>query len=381
MICKIDVNDSLNRVEINREALRHNFRLCKQYAGTAGVMAMVKADGYGHGMVDCARILALEGACAFGVAEVNEGIRLRQAGVTQPVFVFTGVYLDVIPALFEHDLTPVIVNGNFLSDLSCEAVVNKTILSLHVKVDAGMGRQGCSLKDLPRLIAEIDQYEGVRISGISAHLPMSDDQDSGSTEEIFSKYIDTLEATKAGLNTNCCRHIANSGGLLYFPDIALDMVRPGISLYGYYPDAKAGELSSITNMLQPVMRFSSRVIQVRDIPAGTGLGYGHSYVTLQDTRLAVVPVGYADGYLRSVSGKASVLIRGHRVSTLGRISMNLTLVDVSSIPDVCDGDEVVLLGRQGSEEISADEIAGWMNTISYEVLCLLGNLNDRYYVN
>lgn len=175
-------------------------------------------------------------------------------------------------------------------------------------------------------------------------------------------------------------HLANSGAVLYFPGAHQDMIRPGIALYGCYPDGQQGRGDCSELQLSPVMRFSSRVIQVKDVPAGTGLGYGHSFITKRPTRIALIPVGYEDGYLRCLSNKAQGLIQGKRVSVVGRISMNITMFDVTDIDNVCPGDEVVLLGRQGMSEITADEIACWMQTINYEVCCLFGNLNQRLYV-
>jgi alanine racemase len=342
-------------------------------------MAMVKADGYGHGMLECAGVFADEGAAAFGVAEILEGIKLRENGIQQPIFIFTGIY-GHIPALFKYNLTPVIVNNSHLPELSREAVQRNVTIGLHIKIDAGMGRQGCSREEFSSLVSEIDRLNGLQISGVTAHLPMADDRASGSTSEILSAFNKMLSELEEGvLPPECCFHIANSGGLFYFADTRLDMVRPGISLYGYYPDGIDGKQSEVADVLQPVMRFSSRIIQLRTVSSGTGLGYGHSYRTGRKTTIAVVPLGYANGYLRSLSGKASVLVRGKRAPTLGRISMNLTLVDVTDVQGVLEGDEVVFLGRQAGSEITADEIAGWMNTISYEVLCLFGNLNDRYY--
>jgi alanine racemase len=158
------------------------------------------------------------------------------------------------------------------------------------------------------------------------------------------------------------------------------MIRPGISLYGYYPNGKQGKNNSVEQQLQPVMRFTSRIIQVKEVSVGTGLGYGHTFTTSRKTRIAIIPAGYEDGYLRSLSNKAQALIHGRRVRAVGRISMNLTMFDITDLGQVKPGDEVVLLGRQGDEEITADEIAAWMETISYEVLCLFGNLNNRVYV-
>jgi len=344
-------------------------------------MAMVKADGYGHGMVESARLFSKAGAAAFGVAEVGEGVRLRKAGLIQPIFVFIGALWSPLTPLLDYYLTPVVVNNNILSDLSSHATQRGRVVDVHIKVDAGMGRQGCSTEELPDLIEEIKTLPGIKLDGITAHFPKADEPCSSNTLEVFNRFTGMVKDVARICPEDCILHIANSGGFIYFPETRLQMVRPGISLYGYYPDGIQGRKAAQGNKLRPAMSFKSRIIQLREVKAGTGLGYGHTYVTKEDKRIALLPVGYANGYLRSMSGKAFVLIRGQMAPVLGRISMNLTLVDASSILGVEEGDEVVILGRQGDKEITADDIASWINTISYEVLCLFGNLNDRYYID
>ncbi len=345
------------------------------------MLAMVKADGYGHGMVECAKALAETGADCFGVAEAVEGIRLRKSGITQPIFIMAGILPKIIPALFKYRLTPVVVDGSCLELISNEAVKRQQKIKLHLKVDAGMGRQGCALSDIRILIEQIDSLPGLSLAGIMAHFPMADDPNSDSTENIIAAFTEQIAQVADLLSENLLLHLANSGGILYFPGSHKNMIRPGISLYGCYPDCEQGKHNAGTEQLQPVMRFSSRIIQVKDVPTGTGLGYGHTFTTTRPTRLAIIPAGYEDGYLRCLSNKAQALINSKRVQTVGRISMNLTMFDVTDLDDVKPGDEIVLLGRQGDEEITADEVAGWMGTINYEVLCLFGNLNDREYAS
>ena len=372
--------DSLNRVEISRSALRHNFFLLKAKAPGAAVLAMVKADAYGHGMVECAKTLAAAGAACFGVAEAVEGVRLRKSGIQQPVFIMAGILPEIIPVLFTYRLTPVVVDAGCLDALSREAVKREQEMALHLKVDAGMGRQGCTLSDLGGIIEKIQSLPGLVLGGIMAHFPMADDPDSDSTVDITSAFVRQVEKVGELLPENIVLHLANSGGILYFPVSHQKMIRPGISLYGYYPDGEQGTKNAEEQRLQPVMRFSSRIIQVKDVPAGTGLGYGHIFTTNRPTRIGIIPAGYEDGYLRCLSNRAQALVHGQRVPVVGRISMNLTMFDITDVDGITPGDEVVLLGRQGEEEITADEIAVWMDTINYEVLCLFGNLNNRVYV-
>jgi alanine racemase len=372
--------ESLNRVVISLPALRHNFSLLKKKAPDAAVLAMVKADGYGHGMLECARTLAAAGADCFGVAEAVEGVKLRKNGIDRPVFIMAGLLPEIIPALFEYRLTPVVVDDSCLVSLSREAVQREQEIGLHLKVDAGMGRQGCALSSIAGILQQIQKLPGLSLDGIMAHFPMADDPDSDSTAEIIAAFGRQLEKVQELLPESLVLHLANSGGILYFPGSHQDMVRPGISLYGYYPDGEQGTKKANEPQLQPVMRFTSRIIQVKEVPVGTGVGYGHTFTTNRMTRIAIIPAGYEDGYLRSLSNKAQALVHGQRVPAVGRISMNLTMFDVTDLGRVKPGDEVVLLGRQGDEEITADEIAAWMDTISYEVLCLFGNLNNRVYV-
>jgi len=375
------VLESLNKVVVSRSALRHNFTVCLRQAGNAAVMAMVKADGYGHGMEECARVFADCGAAAFGVAEVIEGVRLRRAGVKQPIFILAGVLPEFFDALFAYHLTPVLVDGTLIPSLAREAVLRKKEIAVHLKVDAGMGRQGFLPGELSDIVASITSREGLHLQGIMAHFPMADDPNPASSNRILADFLQAVTGLRPDIHQDLCLHIANSGGLFSVDGTSLDMVRPGISLYGYGASGVGGEQGTAEGQLIPAMRFVSRVIQIREVPAGTGLGYGHIFTTGRKTRLAVLPVGYEDGYLRSLSNKARVLLNGRRAPVVGRISMNLALVDVTDLGEVQVGDEAVLLGSQGPETITADEIGGWMETISYEVLCLLGHCNGIEYVD
>ncbi|NLX18460.1 MAG: alanine racemase [Desulfobulbus sp.] len=373
--------NSFNQVKISRSALLHNYRICQQAAGGAAIMPLVKADGYGHGMIDCARVFAGQGAAAFGVAEAREGVELRAAGITQPILVLVGVIPDTLRSIVEAGLTPVVTDAAVLPELSRVAGMYETEVGLHIKLDAGMGRQGVLPAEFVRTVQRVRQLPYLRIDGVMAHFPMSDDRRSQNSALVLDTFLKTTRALADYGLDGCCLHLANSGGLFYVAGSRLDMVRSGIALYGYYPDGADGRKNAAPPLLQPAMRFVTRVIQVRTLEAGHGLGYCHQFTTTRLSRIAVLPVGYEDGYLRILSNRARVLIHGQRAPVVGRISMNLTLVDVTDLDQaVQPGEEVVLLGRQGDEEISADEIADWMGTISYEVLCLFGNLNARTMV-
>jgi len=372
---------SLNCVAISRAALIHNFDQCRQLAGDASVLALVKADAYGHGMIDCARIFAERGAAALGVAEASEGVQLRAAGITLPILVLAGVMPQTLPAILDANLTPVVVDQAILPELSRQAQLRHVEVGLHLKLDAGMGRQGTLPSDFIALVHAVQALPCLRLEGVMAHFPFSDDRVSPNSAQVLATFAEATATLARLVPGKCSLHLANSGGLFYVAGARLDMIRLGISLYGYYPDGLIGRAAAAEPFLQPVMRFSTRIIQVRQVSAGSGLGYNHLFTTSRPSTIAVLPVGYEDGYLRCLSNKAQVLIGGRRAPVVGRISMNLTLVDITDCDAVQVGDEAVLLGTQGRAEITADDIAGWMDTISYEVLCLFGQLNERVLVD
>ncbi len=365
---------SLNKIVVDLSALRHNFQLLQKRSGNGcRLLAMVKADAYGHGMKEAAKVFSEAGCWDFGVAEVGEGVRLRESGVRGNIFVFLGCLRSHVPLFFEYKLIPVIFCMESAQALSDEAVNQGTIIPVHVKVDCGMNRLGVFPDSLPEFLSAMKQLPGIKVAGVASHFPQTDDRASSQTKEQFRVF------DKLGLNT-ITRHIANSGGILYFPQTHCDMVRAGISLYGYYPDGHLGVDFETGALLRPAMEFHSRVLQVKTVPKNSGVSYGHTYITKRETQLAVLPVGYEDGLSRSLSNKGEVLIRGQRAKIRGRICMNLCMVDVTHIDGVQAGDTVVIMGSKHNATISGDEIAGWMGSISYEVLCLFGNNNERKYI-
>ncbi len=368
--------ESLNEVIIDTSALETNFRILQQRVGQdIQIMAMIKADAYGHGMVRAARSFSRAGCTSFAVAEIGEGVELRQAGIEGRIFVLLG-YQDAEAQLFvDYDLTPVIFEDRALALLSQVALRNRRKIAVHLKVDCGMGRLGFMPAELPTLMTRLDDFPGITLAGIMSHFPLADTPDSRPTLEMYRRFQSACACCQAPGPVLC--HIANSGAALYFPETCGDMVRLGISLYGYYPDGAKGKDRDTGEHLIPAMSFTTRVIQVKSLPPGSGISYGHSYITDKETRIAVLPVGYADGFLRTLSNTAQVLIKGQRARIIGRVCMNLCMADITSIPGVNPGDPVVILGSQGHETITADEIAHWMGTISYEVLCLFGNNNKR----
>ncbi|MBU0946748.1 MAG: alanine racemase [Proteobacteria bacterium] len=357
-------------------ALRHNYRLLQQKVGSVvSILAMVKADAYGHGMLESAQVFASVGCKNFGVAEIDEAVRLRSSGIRGNILVFLGFRPEEAELFFEYGITPLVYDLQSGAALSREAVKRGQEIIVHLKVDCGMGRLGILPEEVEAFVADLLQFPGIVIGGILSHFPKADEPESQHSFEQFSRFEGA--AAKVGKPFSLVKHIANSGAVLYFPHTCCDMVRAGISLYGYYPDGPGGREREQGEKLQPAMSFITRVLQVKTVPAGTGISYGYTYTTDRETRLAVLAVGYEDGLSRSLSNRGEVLIRGKRARIRGRICMNLCIVDISDIEGVQAGDEVVILGHQGNDCISGDEIAGWMNSISYEVLCLFGNNNER----
>ena len=366
-------------VEIRQSALHHNYRLLKNRIGAdTRFLAMVKANAYGHGMLETARVLSAIGCSYFGVAETCEGIALRSSGIQGEIFLFLGFDPAEASLLFEYDLTPVLYNLECARALSIEAVRLNREINVHVKVDCGMTRLGVFPEELLQFVSTLKNMPGLVFAGIASHFPRADEAKSNHTKRQFSVFEQLFAAAEN--EVKLIRHTANSGGILYFSGTHCDMVRTGISLYGYYPDGVTGIETELGEKLQPVMSFTTRVLQLKDVPAGKGISYGHTFITNCETQIAVLPVGYGDGLSRSLSNKGEVLIHGKRAKIMGRICMNLCMVDVSHIEGVQVGDEVVLLGSQEEDTISGDEIAGWMDSISYEVLCLFGNNNERKYI-
>lgn len=341
-------------------------------------MAMVKADAYGHGMVMAARSFARAGCGHFGVAELREAVLLREAGVAGEIFVTLGFAAEGAELLFRHDLTPVIYSLEAARVLSGTAVAAGREIGVHVKVDTGMSRLGILPDELVPFLDAVAALPGLRVAGLMSHFPESDNPAAESTARGFAAFSAAARDMKqryAGIG-----HIANSGGVLHFPDTCCDMARAGIALYGYLPQGRPSPGEPQRVGLQPAMSFATRILQVKTLPAGTGVSYGHTYRLDKPTTIAVLPVGYEDGYSRLFSNRGQVLVNGRRVPVRGRVCMNMCMIEVTGIEGVQAGDEAVLLGRQGGEVLTADDLADIMGSISYEVLCLLGNNNFREYI-
>jgi len=357
-------------VEIHLPSLRHNLQEVTRRVGRAAVLAVVKANAYGHGAVPVSRALLAAGAHQLGVATVEEGLELRDAGVTAPILVMGGVY--DIPAMQRSALTPVLPSRDAVETAARLAAPRTAPLRVHLKVDTGMSRLGLAPDEALALLKS-GWPPNLHLEGVMSHLASADEPDGGPTERQLARFRAFLEAIQAaGLNVPIA-HIANSAAILRFPSSHLDLVRPGLMLYGY----SSGPTPSAD--LRPALTWKSRVIQIKRVDAGQRVSYGGTFVASRPSTLAVLPVGYADGYSRAFSNKGHALIGGRAAPVVGRVCMDLTVVDVTDHPAVRPGDDAVLLGQQGSAAITANDLAAWQDTISYEVLCRIGPRVTRVY--
>jgi len=365
--------------EIDRAALRWNLaQVQKRVKNGSGLAAVVKADAYGHGIAEVARVLEKEGVRSFGVATVEEGVAIRDAGVVHPeVLVLAGFVADQVDQIFHHRLTPVVCDLDMAKVLAQRLRGSMRALAVHVKADTGLGRLGVPLGDMPYFLDEMRKIERLKIVALCSHLGSAVDLTTPAIEVQKAAFIRASELCAIHGSPVKLRHLANSAATLTRPDLHFEMVRPGLALYGHFPDGAAeGPVE-----LRPAMRLRTRILQLRRLPAGYGIGYDQTHVTERASRIATLPIGYADGYPRALSNRAHVLVHGQRAPVVGRVSMDLTMVDVTDVPDARIGDEVVLWGKQGDGEIRVDEVAAWADTISYELLTTVGRRIPRVYVN
>jgi alanine racemase len=366
-----------NEVIVDLDALRHNFFEIKRLAGPdARVLAVVKSDAYGHGMGPAATTLESAGADCLGVFEAEEGLELRRAGCQVPILLMMGILPDEVPSVVEHRLTPALFHYDTAEELSRISAEQGKVTPVHVKVDSGMTRLGVWCKDLPDFMKRLLPLKGIKVEAIFSHFAVADQPDHPFTNQQVSRFHESVDACRRLVGFQGYAHLSNSGALLGSKGLDLGMVRPGILLYGSAPS----EGWAVGASFNPVMAFKSRVVQVRSVPAGTSISYGCTFTTQERCSIATIPVGYDDGYSRLLSNTGEALIHEQRVPVVGRVCMNLTMLDVTRLEGVAVGDEVVLLGSQGREQITAEEIAAKIGTISYEVYCTIGKSNRRTYV-
>ena len=359
---------------IDLDAVIHNVRIVKELTGDRKICAAVKADAYGHGAPAVARAMSAAGVDMFGVAMTEEAIELRQAGIDKPIALLTAVPEEDVPEILQHDITACIAEECFARRLNEQAVRRGRRADVHVNVDTGMRRVGIPHELAPDAILRISQLPGVRLTGVFTHFACS--EDLAASREQLRRYLAVIEQLKlAGLSVPM-RHVANSTATLCMPEAYLDCVRPGLILYGLYPPAVARPQIE----LKPAMALHTKVAFCKPVPAGTKLGYGHTFTTWRDSTIITLPIGYHDGYVRQYSNAGEVLIRGRRAPVVGRVCMDQTLADVSDIPGVVPGDEVVIYGEQQGRRIRVEEMAALVERIPYELTCAVGGRVRRQYV-
>jgi alanine racemase len=359
--------------EINLDNLEHNFKVVKRLIrGRVKILVCVKADAYGHGLIPVAKRLEFLGVDWLGVASIDEGVALRDAGITRPILILGLVLSKDIAPVFKYKLTPTVCDLKLAKALSAKAVSLKQKISVHLKVDTGMGRIGVIYKDAPKLARDICGLKNVILEGVFTHLSCADSDKIFTLKQIriFNELIQALR--KINIRVKLF-HTANSMATIAYPQAHLDMVRPGLMIYGLYPR------EDIKVKLKPVLSLKTEVVFVKDVCAGTPISYGRTYFTKSRSRVVTMPIGYGDGYPRNLSNKAPVLIARKTYRISGRVCMDQIMVDVRKAA-VRVGEEVVLIGSQGANSITAEELAKLSGTISYEIVCGLGSRIPRVYV-
>ncbi len=361
--------------EIDLRSLEYNYRqLKKRIPKGVELLAVVKADAYGHGAIPISRRLEKLGVSYLGVAISDEGVELRKGGVKAPILILGGIYKEDVDQVLQYDLTPVVFQKESLKLLKKATERWPKKVRIHIKVDTGMGRLGVPLNLWSTFLKELEKFPKIEIEGILSHFSMTDDQDGYTTYQSGEFQRAVATAKKMGISYKYL-HMASSAILTAFPSYSGNLVRPGIMLYGAYPSPVFQNIIQ----LKPILTLKTYIHFLKRVPPGTKISYGGTFVTKRESLIATLPIGYADGYSRHLSNKGEVLIRGRRAPVVGRVCMDFMMVDVTDIPKVSLGDEVILMGRQGRQQITAEEIAEKINSISYEVLCLIGKRIPRIY--
>jgi alanine racemase len=360
---------------IDLDAVTDNLRALRSLLPrSAEICAIVKANAYGHGAVPIARELEAHGVEAFGVATVEEGVELRQAGIKRPILVLA-VGGSGIDTAREHGLEPVIYSPSMAEELSRAARRMKKPLSVHLKIDTGMGRLGVLEDEWKGILEALHENPWIEVQGIATHFS-SADSDADFTRTQLARFREVLAEAEGVHNPPAKRiHAANSAGLVAHPESAFTMVRLGLMLYGAYPEPGLREKVRV----RPAMTFKTHVLYIKSLPAGSPVSYGRTFHTNRPSRIATLPVGYADGYRRDLSNRGWVLVRGQPAPVVGNVTMDLIMADVTDIPEVSEGDEVLLFGAEGGNCLPVEDLAERIDTISYELLCAVSRRVPRVY--
>lgn len=364
--------------EVDLDKLAHNMREIRRNARSKDIIAVIKADGYGHGALDIAPTLLENGATRIGVAVLNEAIELKRGGIEAPVMVLGFTPPSLVDMLLRYDIEQTVYSYDLAKEISQLAVKKSKIAKVHIALDTGMGRIGF-LPDKESLeeVYKISKLPNIIIEGLFSHFSSADEEDKGYTNLQLERYTDFYnKLLEKGVKVNI-RHIANSAAIIDMPNCHFEAVRPGIILYGYYPSEQV--LKEKID-LKPVMSLKTNIVHIKNLPAGEYISYGRKYQTSRESIIATLPVGYADGYTRLLFNKARVIINGKFVPVIGRICMDQCMIDVTDVENVKVGDEVVLMGEQGDLKFTADHIAELIGTINYEVTCMISKRVPRVYL-
>lgn len=364
--------------EIDLDIIANNMRNIKKLAGNKEVMAVVKADAYGHGALDVAPCLLENGASKLAVAMLTEAIELRKNNITAPIMIlgYTPLYLG--EDLINYDLEQTIYDLDYAKELSSLAVSLNKKAKVHIALDTGMGRIGfLPTEDSFKDICEICSLEGLNVIGIFTHFSSSDEKDKEYTQYQFNQIYDFVKKLESvGINIPL-KHASNSAAIIDMPNTYLDAVRAGIILYGYYP---SNEVKKENLSIKPALTLKAKIAHVKELESGMYISYNRTYKTSKKSKIATIPIGYADGYIRTLKHDAKVIVNGKFASIVGNICMDQFMIDVTDIDDVNSGDEVILLGESNGLKFNADDLAKCMDSINYEVLCLLKKRVPRAYI-
>ncbi len=375
------MNSKYSRVyaEIDMDAIAENFRVMhERISPKTKMVAVIKTDGYGHGAVPIARMIQPEDYIwGFAVATMTEAMILRKNQITKPVLILGYTFEEDYEDLIRYEIRPVVFKLDMAKELSQAAVQLKKTLSIHIGLDTGMSRIGFSdTEESIKTIREIASLPGIKIEGMFTHFAKADELDKAPANRQFERYMHFAHRLEEAGVAISLKHVSNSAALMELADMNLDLVRAGISIYGIYPSA---EVSRDSMKLTPAMSLHSRIVYIKEIETGTQISYGGTFTAPHPMRIATIPVGYGDGYPRMLSNKGYVLIHEKRARILGRICMDQFMVDVTDIPEAQELDEVILVGRQGNEEITVDELGDLCGRFSYEFICDIGKRVPRIY--
>jgi len=364
--------------EISLSALTDNYRTIKtQLDPGAQLMAVVKANAYGHGAAECACALETAGTEWFGVALIEEGIELRKAGIMRPIFCVGGFWQGQAEDVIQYDLIPAVFRLEAAAELNACARAAGRVASYHLKVDTGMGRLGVPFAEVAAFARELKRFDYINLDGLMTHLADADGLETDYTEKQIARYGETLDILYALGFDPAWRHLSASAGIHAYPQAHGNLARAGATLYGLTRDVLTPRRKPFA--VKPVMSLHSRVVLLKTVPVGTSLGYGCSFIAQRESRIATIPIGYADGFHRAHSNNGRVIVRGQFAPIVGRVSMDLTILDVTDIRDITLGDEVILIGEQGGLRISAEEVAARIGTVSYEVVTGVSARVPRVY--